>query len=203
MARKRRTEKKFWRDLFNELHEHRSSFIAFSILRLLTIIILVRQIMIQNYESAFFCLLTILLLYIPSWLQVQLHFELPPALEITVLCLIFSAAVLGEVNAFYVVVPGWDTILHTINGFLAAAVGFSLVMFLNGHKKFLFELSPFFLALVSFCFSMTIGILWEFFEFGMDRFFGMDMQKDTIVHMINTVKLDETMTNAGIAVRQI
>lgn len=70
--------------------------------------------MLRNYEGTFFCALTIVLLYLPSWVQVQLRIELPPPLEITILCFIFAAEILGEVNAFYVVIPGWDTMLHTL-----------------------------------------------------------------------------------------
>ena len=133
----------------------------------------------------------------------KLHIELPPALEITILCFIFAAEILGEVNAFYVNVPNWDTMLHTLNGFLAAAVGFSMVILLNDNEKLTFELSPFFLALVAFCFSMTIGVLWEFFEFSMDWFFHTDMQKDTIVHAIHSVTLDPTNSNKVVTIHNI
>lgn len=170
---------------------------------MLVIVTLVRQIMLGSYESAFFCVLTLALLYVPSWLQVKLHIELPPALEITILCFIFAAEILGEVNAFYVNVPNWDTMLHTLNGFLAAAVGFSMVILLNDNEKLTFELSPFFLALVAFCFSMTIGVLWEFFEFSMDWFFHTDMQKDTIVHAIHSVTLDPTNSNKVVTIHNI
>ena len=180
----KRLKAAFRRALDKELREHKSSFIVFYILRALVLVALVRQLMRGSYESAFFCILTLLLLYVPSWLQVKLHIELPPPLEITILCFIFAAEILGEVNAFYVVIPGWDTMLHTINGFLAAAVGFSLVILLNENERLTFDLSPFFLALVAFCFSMTIGVLWEFFEFSMDYFFHMDMQKDTVIRNI-------------------
>ena len=193
---RRRWEKKAFRQaMAKELREHRSSFIVFSILRILVLAVLVRQIMLASYESAFFCVLTLLLLYVPSWVQVKLRIELPPPLEITILCFIFAAEILGEVNAFYVVVPNWDTMLHTLNGFLAAAVGFSMVILLNDDERLTFHLSPFFLALVAFCFSMTIGVLWEFFEFSMDYFFGFDMQKDTVIHSIHSVLLDPTRTN--------
>ncbi len=101
------------------------------------------------------------------------------------------------------VIPGWDTMLHTLNGFLAAAVGFSLIMLLNDDDRLTFDLSPLFLALVAFCFSMTIGVLWEFFEFFMDYFLGSDMQKDTIVHAINTVMLDTTRTNKVVSIPNI
>ncbi|MBP3306654.1 MAG: hypothetical protein J6L66_03440 [Anaerotignum sp.] len=186
-----------------ELREHRSSFLVFQLLRFLVIFSLVRQIMLGSYESAFFCGLTLLLLYIPSWLQVKLRIELPPALEITILCFIFAAEILGEVNAFYVKIPGWDTMLHTINGFLAAAVGFSLVMLLNDNERLTFSLSPFFLALTAFCFSMTIGVLWEFFEFSMDYFLHFDMQKDTVIRNLYTVSLDESLSNKVIAIEGI
>ena len=189
--------------MFKELREHKSSFIVFYTLRLLVLVALVRQILLRNYEAAFFCILTIGLLYIPSWLQVKLHIELPPPLEITILCFIFAAEILGEVNAFYVNVPNWDTMLHTLNGFLAAAVGFSLVLLLNDDERLTFDLSPFFLALVAFCFSMTIGVLWEFFEFGMDFFFHTDMQKDTVINALYTVALDPTNSNKVVAVKGI
>ena len=201
---RRRWEKKAFRKAMDkELREHRSSFIVFSILRILVLAVLVRQIMLASYESAFFCVLTLLLLYVPSWVQVKLRIELPPPLEITILCFIFAAEILGEVNAFYVVVPNWDTMLHTLNGFLAAAVGFSVVILLNDDERLTFHLSPFFLALVAFCFPMTIGVLWEFFEFSMDYFFGFDMQKDTVVHSIHSVLLDPTRTNTVVTIPNI
>ena len=200
---KKQEKKNFRKAMEKELREHRSSFIVFYTLRLLVLVVLVRQLFLHNYEGAFFCILTIVLLYIPSWLQVKLRIELPPPLEITILCFIFAAEILGEVNAFYVNVPNWDTMLHTLNGFLAAAVGFSMVLLLNDDERLTFDLSPFFLALVAFCFSMTIGVLWEFFEFGMDYFFHTDMQKDTVINSIYTVALDPTRTNKVVAVKGI
>ena len=200
---KKREKKHFRKAMEKELREHRSSFIVFYTLRLLVLVVLVRQLFLHNYEGAFFCILTIVLLYIPSWLQVKLRIELPPPLEITILCFIFAAEILGEVNAFYVNVPNWDTMLHTLNGFLAAAVGFSMVLLLNDDERLTFDLSPFFLALVAFCFSMTIGVLWEFFEFGMDFFFHTDMQKDTVINAVYTVALDPTRTNKVVAIKGI
>ena len=93
--------------------------------------------------------------------------------------------------------------LHTINGFLAAAVGFSMVMLLNDDDRITFHLSPAFLALVAFCFSMTIGVLWEFFECFMDQMFLLDMQKDTIVHSIGSVMLDPAGGNTPVAIHDI
>ena len=196
----KREKRAFQKAIQMELREHKSSFLVFSVLRVLVIVSLVRQIMLGSYESAFYCALALALLYVPSWVQVQLRIELPPALEISVLCFIFAAEILGEVHAFYVRIPGWDTMLHTINGFLAAAVGFSLVKLLNDSKKITFDLSPFYLSLVAFCFSMTIGVLWEFFEFSMDWWFGADMQKDTVIQSVTSVMLDPTNSNIPVTI---
>ncbi len=200
---KQREKKNFRRAMEKELREHRSSFVVFYTLRLLVIVIFIRQIIIGGYESAFYCALAYLLLYVPSWIQVKFHIELPPALEITVLCFIYAAEVLGEVNAFYVVVPHWDTMLHTLNGFLAAAVGFAMVVLLNDDERLTFDLSPFFLALMAFCFSMTVGVLWEFFEFGMDWFFHTDMQRDTVIQAIHSATLDATRSNRVVSITGI
>lgn len=186
-----------------ELKEHKSSFIVFYILRILVILCMVRQFFLHNYEGFFFGLLTLLLLYLPSWIQVKLRIEIPVGLEISILCFCYAAEILGEINAFYQKIPFWDTILHTLNGFLCAAVGFSLVLLLNNNRKLTFELSPFFLALVAFCFSMTVGVLWEFFECFMDQTFLLDMQKDRIVSGLHTVMLDNTHSNVVVSIPDI
>ena len=176
--------------LHMELREHRSSFIVYFTLRILVIIMLVLQLLNRNYENVFLCVLTLLLLVIPSLLQITFKVELPTTLEIIILVFIFAAEILGEISEFYLIFPFWDTVLHTLNGFLAAAIGFSLVDLLNRSERTVFHLSPIFTAIVAFCFSMTIGVVWEFFEFGMDQLLGFDMQKDTVIHAIRSVTLD-------------
>lgn len=180
-----------------ELSEHRSSFIVYWILRLLVIIVLVYSILNRNFTNVFFCLLTMMLLLIPSLAQLTFKIELPTTLEIILLLFIFAAEILGEIGNFYLIFPMWDTILHTLNGFLAGAVGYSLINILNKSDKVQFQLSPLFTAIVAFCFSMTVGVMWEFYEFSMDVFFGMDTQKDTIIQAFNTVafNIDGTVTH--------
>lgn len=116
---------------------------------------------------------------------------------------IFAAEILGELSNYYVSFKHWDTLLHTTWGFLCAAVGFSLVEILNRSRNIRFELSPLFLAICAFCFSMTIGVIWEFFEFGMDFFLHLDMQKDTVLHAFSSVSLDPANSNIPITVSGI
>lgn len=195
--------KTMWKAMKMELREHRSSFMVYFILRLLVIVMMVLQIFNRNYENVFLCILTLLLLIVPSFVQVTLKVELPTTLEIIILVFIFAAEILGEISEFYLVFPLWDTVLHTLNGFLAAAIGFSLVDLLNRSEKLTFKLSPLFMAIVAFCFSMTIGVMWEFFEFGMDQILGFDMQKDTIVHTVSSVLLNPTGRNAPYVIKNI
>lgn len=181
--------------MYMELREHRSSFIVYFVLRFLVILMMVLQLLNRNYENVFLCVLTLVLLVAPSFVQVTFKVELPTTLEIIILVFIFAAEILGEISEFYLMFPFWDTVLHTLNGFLAAAIGFSLVDLLNRSEKMVFNLSPLFTAIVAFCFSMTIGVLWEFFEFGMDQIIGYDMQKDTVIHTIRSVMLDPAGRN--------
>lgn len=186
-----------------ELREHRSSFIVYMTLRALVIIVMVLQFLNGNFENVFLCILTLVLLVLPSLIQVELKVELPTALEIIILLFIFAAEILGEIGAYYEKVPVWDTALHTLNGFLMAAIGFALVDILNRNKKFSIQLSPVFLSIVAFCFSMTIGVIWEFFEFAMDQLFSLDMQKDTVIHSIYSVMLDPSRSNTVIGIPEI
>lgn len=167
----------------------------FLLLRFIVFLVLIRNIFVGNYENVFICILTLILFFIPIIIERQFKLEIPDELEMIILIFIFSAEILGELNSFYTRIPGWDTMLHTINGFIMGAIGLSLIDLLNKNKNINIKLSPIFVAIVSFCFSMTIGILWEFFEFGMDMTFNTDMQKDYIVNEINSVKFDEDNLN--------
>lgn len=191
------------RALHMELREHKSSFIVYVVLRMLVILMMILQIFNGNYENVFLCALTLILLVMPSLVQIRLKIELPTALEIIILIFIFAAEILGEIQSYYIRFPFWDTILHTLNGFLMAAIGFALVDILNRSRRISFQLSPAYMAVVAFCFSMTIGVIWEFFEFGMDMFFGLDMQKDTIVNSIHSVMLDPTNSNIPVGISGI
>ena len=175
-------------------------FAVYLVLRLIVLASLVSAILRQEYESAFVCVLVLFLFMLPFFIQKNFGIRLPSTLEIIILLFIFAAEILGELQSYFIQYPYWDTMLHTTNGFLCAAVGFSLIDILNRDAKIKFTLSPVYVALAAFCFSMTIGVLWEFFEFGMDRLFHMDMQKDTIVHTISSVMLDPTNSNLPITI---
>lgn len=177
--------------------------LVYLILRLLVVVTMVLQILNHRYENVYICILTLILFMVPSILERRLHIELPDALEIIILCFIFAAEILGEINEYYLRLSFWDTLLHTINGFLFAAIGFSLVNILNENKNVSFTLSPFYVAVMAFCFSMTIGVLWEFFEWNMDMWFGLDMQKDTVLANFNTVMLDPAGKNIPYHVRNV
>lgn len=199
----RKREKLHSQSLASRIKEHKALFFVYLLLRLSVVLILIAQLMNGEWENAFYCVLALVLMLVPSFIETNWHIDIPDALEIVVLFFIYAAEILGELRAYYVNVPFWDTMLHTITGFLAAAVGFSLCDIFNRNENIKFSLSPFFLAFVAFCFSMTVAVCWEFFEFSADQLFGTDMQKDRIIHTINTVALDETRTNKVVTISGI
>ncbi len=176
---------------------------VYILLRFLVILTIVTQFFNRNFENVFLGLLTLILFVLPTILERRLMIDLPDTLEIIILLFIFAAEILGEIQAFYTTFRGWDTILHTLNGFLCAAIGFSLVDLFNRNERFSLSLSPVFMAIVAFCFSMTIGVLWEFFECFMDQTFLLDMQKDMVVNSISSVALDPEQANRAIVIRDI
>lgn len=178
-------------------------FVVYLVLRLIVIATLVSSILRGEYESAFICLLVLVLFMLPFFIQQNFGIELPSALEIIILLFIFAAEILGELGCYFITYPHWDLMLHTTTGFLCAATGFALIDILNRNSRIKFQLSPVYVALVAFCFSMTVGVMWEFFEFGMDRLFHMDMQKDTIIHSVTSVMLDPTNSNIPVTVDDI
>ena len=176
---------------------------VYIVLRLAVILVLIAQFFKGNFENVFLCILTLILFLVPTFIERKIHVDLPDTLEIIIMLFIFAAEILGEIQAYYITFHYWDTMLHTINGFLCAAIGFALVDILNRSERFSIQLSPLFLAITAFCFSMTIGVLWEFFECTMDQFFFLDMQKDTVVNTISSVMLDPAGGNHPTIIRDI
>lgn len=174
---------------FRDMKEHKGVTTVYIVLRVIIIGIFVFSIINGRWENTMTCFLSFVLLMIPSFIENKMKIDLPNVLEIILILFVFAANIMGEMGSFYEKIPFWDTLLHTMNGFICAGVGFGLIDILNRNDRIKIDMSPLFVCLFSFCFSMTAGTVWEFFEFGMDMLFGKDMQKDTIVYGINSVLL--------------
>ena len=203
MAKKRKGVRAVLTTAHNALRRKRTVAVVYFTLRILVIAVMVAQFFNGDFESVFLCALTLVLFLLPTVFERALMIDLPNTLEIVIMLFIFAAETLGEISSFYTTFKGWDTILHTINGFLCAAIGFALVDMLNRTEKFSLSLSPVFMSIVAFCFSMTIGVLWEFFECGMDQLMMLDMQKDAVVNSISSVMLDPSGLNNRVMIQDI
>ena len=181
---------------------NRKSIAVYFILRILVLISMIFQILMGNFQNVLMCVLSLILFTIPTIISEKFKIGLPSLLEAIIYIFIFSSTILGEINNFYGIIPFWDTLLHTLNGFLCAGIGFSLVDILNQNSKKI-NLSPIYVVIVAFCFSMTIGILWEFYEFTSDSIFKTDMQKDRVVQSISSVELNVNKENVPIKVENI
>lgn len=178
-----------WQGAGADIRRHPVSSAVYFTLRLIVVAMLVVNLLEQDYESAFICGLSLVLFLLPAFIEKQFRVDIPSLMEVVILLFIFGAEILGELQNYYGQYPYWDTMLHTVNGFLCAAFGFSLIDILTRNRQEKFRLSPLYVSLVAFCFSMTVGVLWEFFEYGMDVLFLTDMQKDTVVDTVATVGL--------------
>lgn len=187
----------------DEIRQNKGAFTVYVILRALVIAIGIISFIAGNYQNFFLCILSLILFLLPAFVQTNFGIELPETLEIIVLLFVFAAEILGEISGFYMKISFWDTMLHTTTGFLAAAIGFALLDILNRNERFKFQISPVYMAIVAFCFSMTVGAVWELFEFSMDFFFGFDMQKDMIISSVNSVSLDLTKSNEVVSITDI
>ena len=201
--RKKKTPGRYRKTLREQVRENKALAAVYVILRVLVVATMVAQFFNGNFENVFLCILTLFLFTIPSFIERTIKIDVPDTLEVIILLFIFAAEILGEIQAYYIEFPFWDTMLHTMNGFLCAAIGFSLVDILNRSDRFTFSLSPVYLAVVAFCFSMTVGVVWEFFEWAMDSFFFLDMQKDTVVNAVSSVMLDPAGGNTPTQIRGI
>ena len=108
--------------------------------------------------------------------------------------LIMGGPIFGKIYKFYYIIPFWDKSLHVSSGFLFAVIGAVLPDVLDSGNKSHSQA----LKLVSaLSFTLAIAAVWEFYEYAMDTFFGMDMQQDTIVSGINSYLLGSEKGVAG------
>ncbi len=178
-------------------------FIIYLLLRIYVITVMILQIFNKNWDSVFYCALTLFLFTLPQFVSKSFKITLPSFLEIIIYLFIFAAEMLGELANFYNNVSNWDTMLHTVNGFLCAAIGFALIDILNKSNKVKTHMTPIFVTFVSFCFSMTVGACWEIIEYSCDMISKSDMQKDKLVTNISTVYLNPEGANKAIQVNNI
>jgi len=186
-----------------EIRSNKKVTVVYIVLRTITLGVMIRAIFLGQWESVFTCILTLVLFTVPHFLERKLRITLPSLLESIAFFFVFCAEILGEIGCYYVKYSFWDTMLHTVSGFIFAAFGFCIVDMLNRNKKIRFELSPASLAVVAFCFSMTTGVIWEFFEFAADMILHTDMQKDFFIERFSSVTLDPAVSNTPIAVEGI
>ena len=123
------------------------------------------------------CILGLVTIPLPSILERRLRFELPGLLYGFYIVFLYCAIFLGEVRSFYYLFPRWDSILHFFSSLMTGFFGLMVVTILNRDRHVSMNLSPLFVCLFAFCFSVTIGSLWEIYEFIGDGLFGLNMQK--------------------------
>lgn len=142
------------------------------------------------------CLLGIAVMFLPSFLTRHFKLTLPNGMYVMFIIFLYAAIYLGEVRSFYYRIPNWDMILHTFSGVMLGALGFSVVDILNKSEKVKMQLSPFFVSLFSLCFAVTLGVLWEFYEYTFDGILGLNMQKFAIeggAPLMGRAALQDTM----------
>lgn len=155
-------------------------------LRVILVLSMVFSTILGNYVTAVNALFALLLFMLPTILERRFEIKLPNTLELIIIFFIFASVFLGEGNDFYHQFKYWDSMLHTTSGFLSAAIGISLIDLLNKSDKVAFKMTPVFVAIFAFCFSMTVGVVWEFYEYTVDNLIHIDMQKDTYVTLIGS-----------------
>lgn len=189
MKEKQRREEGLLRGLWTEIKENKAGFFVFVCLWVCTLAVLLHAFLSGRWGRVFTGALCLLLFLAPPLVEKSFSLQLPAALEISAYLFVFCAGVLGEIGDFYERFPAWDAMLHAANGFLFAGFGFCLFSLFEKKRRVRTLPSPAYQSFTAFCFSMTVGVLWEIFEFAADIFLHTDMQKDSYRTGIHSVLL--------------
>ncbi len=156
-------------------------------IKFMLVLIIIFDILNKKYSQLFIVSLTLFFLLLPSFFRRKYEVIIPLEVEILIFLFIFGTLYLGEVHDYYEKFENWDIYLHTLSGILLGLLGFVIVYSIVNNTS-TNTLTPFFVALFTFSFAVMIGAIWEIFEFFMDLFFGLNMQKsglaDTMVDLI-------------------
>ena len=168
----------------------RTKTVLFIIIRLSIVIAAAISVINKNWTYLGMSILTLLVMLLPSIMEKKMKIDFPSEFDIVVVLFIYAALFLGELYSFYERFWWWDTMLHSFSGIILGNIGYALVSYLNTSSSTDINLSPIFVALFTFCFALAIGALWEIFEFSMDSFFGLNMQKSGLVDTMKDLIVD-------------
>ena len=166
-----------WRERMIE----KTHFSISNVLRVSMVAASIRFIIEQQYLLAFTTIAIMLLTLLPALLQRNYRLTIPIEFELFFVLFIYASLFLGEIHAYYTTFWWWDSFLHTFSAVLLGAIGFTLVYILNDNPKVQLKMRPGFIALFALCFALSVGVVWEIFEFAMDSFFSLNMQKSGLV----------------------
>jgi len=143
-----------------------------------------------RWDEAFVALFTLSLTFLPLIFEERLGIRLPLTFAALIVVFLFATLFLGEVGDFYERYWWWDLVLHSSSAIGFGLIGYVLVFMLFEGDKF--AAPPLALAFLAFSIAVSIGALWEIFEFSMDSLFGMNMQKSGLVDtmwdlIVNTI----------------
>ena len=169
------------------------------LLTIIVVLIMIRQIMLQEWERTFLCVFTLVVFSIPTIIDKRYKIKLPIGIEMSIYAITFCTEILGEIQEYYINITGWDKLMHFLSGMALSAIFIFIISVVDKEDRKL-NVPNFYKAVAVFCFSVTILVLWEFLEFGADNIFGKDMQKDTFITKITSVSLNEDKINKPVTV---
>jgi hypothetical protein len=152
-----------------------------TIVRITLIGAIVIAIIRDNRMNLALSLITLFLTFLPVLIEKRYKIEFPSEIEIIIILFIYASLYLGEIKAYYVLYWWWDLFLHTLSGIIIGIIGFYWVYLLSRRGDAPCPMTPLFVATFSVSFAIALGVIWEIFEFSMDSFFGMHMQKSGLV----------------------
>ncbi|MBN1385490.1 hypothetical protein JW968_00755 [Candidatus Woesearchaeota archaeon] len=157
----------------------RTAFLVTTIIRMILVVAVVSSVWQREWFTLFLSFSTFVLTFLPALIKRNYYITLPIELELVVIIFLFSSIFLGEVHGYYTKFWWWDLVLHCSSAIVLAFLGFMIVYSLYISRKII--LDPFFVALFSFSFALSIGALWEIVEFTVDSTLGFNMQKSGLV----------------------
>jgi hypothetical protein len=173
-------------DVLRKKFSYKFSKILYIVGQIITILTLIGSIIFyllkrQNLDitltHAFLCVACLITFHIPMFIEKKYKLLIPPIITCVAYTMLFANFIVGEIYRAYDTSLLLDRLMHFTSGFLFGFLGISIICLITNWPKKELVLSPLLVALFVFCFTMTTGVVWELFEYGVDSLTGAIMQR--------------------------
>ena len=167
---------------------NRIELIIAAVLQVGILVVTIGALIYRQLLGAFSGSVVLLLTFAPALIERHLRVPLPVELTLITSVFLYASFALGEARDFYEKIWWWDLALHGVAALTIGVIGFLGIYVFYMTQRI--QIAPVWIATITFALAVSLGTIWEIFEFLMDWNFGLNMQKSGLVDTMTDLMIN-------------